>query len=325
MFTTWVGSYHATRIAPHSAPTWETLADGGCGQMSMTFAISPGNEHQALQKNVPVRVTVGNHPVYWGRLVDYNRQTGELVAQGEFFRNKLAIDGSGNATRDLGVAISAAIARGWNVRNPQGVGGVAHGEGNGSVQTIAELANEVAEQQSMRVGIDGRGEFYMLPERNVPSWMLAPGTVALGPTSEGSAEAVFGRYFDGTNHETITVGYLGNDEEPIDLTDRGTLTELQATQILLGAFDLSRGRLAWTGGVEVPSSHITTRGGTPAALASVVAGSMVRIPGLPVLSAGALWLDEIIGKTSYTAGEDSIYIEPVSTAPRTLRDVIAAA
>lgn len=323
MYSVWAGGFHGTQIAPHSAPTWEMNAVGGCGELKMVFDLRPGSEHQALRRNSPVRVMIGTHSTYWGRLVDYNHDTGEMVAEGEFGRNKLALDGDGNATRDLGVAIAAAIDRGWNVSNPAGVGGVAHGDSTG-VQTVADLATEVANQTEQWVGINGRGQFYMSPAPTTPRWMLAPGTVALARTAEGMAEFLAGRWFDGSDYQTETAGTLTGDEEAVDLTARGVIDDVQARAILRGVLGKTRGRFAWAGGAEVSNSRIATIGGTPAALADVRPLSIVRIPGLPVYSAGSLWLDEVIGKTRYTAGSTSIYLEPISTAPRDLASVIAA-
>lgn len=323
MYSLWVDGYQATRIAAHSAPTWEISADGGCGELKVSFSVEAGFEHQALQRGRSVQVKVGLFAVYWGRVVDYDRNTGELIAGGEFGRNKLALDGAGNATRDLGVAISAAIGRGWNVTNPGSVGGVATGTGSG-VQTVADLAREVADQSNTWIGINGRGEFYQTATPTTHRWLLAPGAVALAPTTEGMADFYAVRYFDGTNYVTVTLGTSGEEAE-IDLTDRGTLTGAEASSIAANMNAKYQKRLAWTGGMEVPRHQITTRGGTPSALVDVMPLEMVRIPGLPVFSANALWLDEVIGKVRYTAGADSIYIEPVATAPRNFVDVMAAA
>lgn len=325
MYTLWINGYHATRIGPHDAPTYELNAEGGCGELKVTFGVPVGFEHQALQRGKSVRLTLGSWGLYWGYVVDYNRETGELVAGGEFGREKLALDGSNNATLDLGVAITSALARGWDVSNPSGVGGVATGELSG-VLTIAELAKRVADETGTFIGINGRGEFYKIAPPappTQPKWLLAPGSVALAPTTEGMADYLAVRFFDGSNNVSVLIGSSG-EERGVDLTDRGTLTDVQAAAIASAMNGKLGSRLAWAGGFEVPNSHIMTRGGTPAALANVTPLSMARIPGLPVLSAGALWLDEVIGKTRYTVGAEAIYLEPLSSAPRTLADVIAA-
>jgi hypothetical protein len=77
----------------------------------------------------------------------------------------------------------------------------------------------------------------------------------------------------------------------------------------------------------VTADQLTTIGETPADLASVWGGQMVRIFASPTASPvmQAMWVDTLIGKTRYVGGADRIYLEPVNTAPRNYADVIAAA
>ena len=121
------------------------------------------------------------------------------------------------------------------------------------------------------------------------------------------------------------VGGSAGPVAAVNIADRGALTPVAAEAILSGMIQ-RRGETQWVNGVELHREQFTTRGGTPAFLGGVTAGQMVRAHGLAAtFVAQAPWLDVVIGKTRYTAGEDTIYVEPINTAPRNFTDVIAAA
>lgn len=324
LYSLFVDGFHvASQIAGHTPPTWETLADGGCGELSTVLDVRPGHVHYALRPGAKVALRFGAHAVYAGFLRDYNSETGELAASGMGSRSKMAIDPTGIPTLDVGVAITQAIARGWQVTNPSGISGSVAGTAT-EVKTVGELLSTFALETAQRWGVDGRRCIYLRTDPTSPTWRLAPGVAALGQTGEGSARALVGTYFDGTVTQALVVGDLDGDEDTVDLTDRGTLGVMQATAILNGTLAQTAGHVAWVNGVTVTRDQLTTIGGTPAALASVTAGQMMRLTGLPVLAAGALWVDVVIGRTRHTAGSDVIYLEPVNTAPRNLTDVLAA-
>jgi hypothetical protein len=327
--TLWVGGYPATEIAAHTPPSWETLADGGTGEISWSFALTPRSQHPALRPGSLVVVKVGGMPVARGALVDPDRTSWDCVARGVQNDRYLALDAAGNVTRDLGVAIDQAIARGWRVANPAG-----HGTGytvpgdSTEPQTIGSLLTEAAVGQ--RWGVDPLGNIYVTSDPTTPWWHATPDSAVFGTTDEATTTHLAGRYFDGTNYLTATWPSLGTvvqhrAEEPVDLTDRGTLTLGQAEAILAGAL-AKAGEIGFTNGVTLNREQITTLGGSTAFLPNIRAGVMMRAHGLISARASVQTpvLDFVIGKTRYTAGEDSIYVEPVNTAPRTLRDVLAA-
>lgn len=313
----------ATEIAAHGAPSWETLADGGCGEMSADFYTTRGFEHPALRRQALVRVFLGLMPVYTGFLVDFSAE-GQLVARGLADRKFYALDGSGNPTRDIAVAVAQAQARGWQVTNPDGVAGVPAGDLS-QPATVGSLLADWAQETGSRWGVDGRGCLYLRPDATSAQWHIAPSLVALGTTSEGVASRLFGRYLEGGIYKMVARGTPGGDEELVDLTDRGEITTAQATAILDTALTATATRPGWLGGTEVSSDQLTNGSGQSAPLCDVRAGQRVRDHGAASVTTGAMWIDETIGKTRYTAGEDVIYLEPVNTAPRNLVDVIAAA
>ncbi|RYB90830.1 hypothetical protein EUA06_11175 [Nocardioides glacieisoli] len=327
--TLWVGGYPATEIAPHTPPTWETVADGGTAEISWSFALTPRSQHPALRPGSMAVVKVGGMPVARAPMVDPDRTSWDCWAVGDHSDRFLALDSSGNVTRNLGVAIDQAIARGWRVANPVG-----HGTGytvpgdSTEPQSIGSLLTEAA--QGQRWGVDPLGNIYVRSDPTTPWWHATPDSAVFGTTDEGTITHVVGVYFDGTNNLKTIRPALGSvvqhrAEEPIDLTDRGVLSLGQANAILDGALELA-GQIGFTNGMTLTSEQITTLGGSSAFLPSIRAGVMMRAHGLISARANVQTpvLDFVIGKTRYTAGEDSIYIEPTRTAPRNLADVIAS-
>lgn len=324
-----IGGYPATEIAAHSPVTWETWADGGCGTASWAFALTRRSQHQALQKGALVEVMCGSAPLWKGLLSEPDRTTWECTAFGlaSAGNQYLALDGGGANTRDLGVAIATARTAGWQATNPAPITDPVAGDATGNPVTVAQLLDEYAEQTGQRWGADGAGRLYMTPGPSAVSWLAAPDETAFGTTDEGRAKTLKGRYLDATSglYSTATAG-TGAPQAAVDLSKREAMSLAAAEAILAGILQRDRGQTAWTNGVTLSRDQLHTAGGSRAFLPAVRAGQMMRTPGL--FYAGAVHsiaLDTVIGKTRYTAGEDSIYIEPVNTAPRNFTDVIAAA
>lgn len=326
------GGTPVTELAPHSAPTWETLADGGSGECSFDLSLSAKTLPPLLQRGTLLEILCGGSRLWLGRINDYDREEGRVVGRGihtDAYQIP-AIDGAGNVTRDVVTALGTAFAAPWNwfANNYNGVAGVATGDSD-SPQMLGQLLDQYAEQLGMRWRQDTNASIFIGVDPTVPTYLATPGAAVFGETDESSANHLIGRYFDGAANAT-TLRWLPDvvvaRAEFRDLTDRETLTLAQANAILDAELAANASRPSWINGVTLHREQLTTPGGTPAFLSGVMAGTMIRAHGL--MAEGVLqapWLDVVIGKTRYTAGEDSIYIEPVNTAPRNLTDVIAAA
>ena len=322
-----VGGVPATEIAAHTPPTWEMLADGGCGSASWRFALSLRSQHQALAVRSKVEIMYGPMPVWTGLLTEPDRTTWECHAYGlsSALRGYLALDGSGNSTRNLATAITQAIARGWPGTNPRGIAGTAAGDATANPVTVGQLLDDYALQTGQRWGVDGRGALYMRPDPVTPTLMTSPGAAAFAPTDEDAPRRLAGRYWSGTGYATAFAG-SGAPEESRDLVDQyGTLSAPAAEAILAG--ELTRqGSTGWVNAVTLQREQFMTIGGNPANLVGDHSQKMIRAHGLMSTALGvSLGQDVVIGKTTYTAGEKNITIEPVNKAPRDLGGVIAAA
>ena len=326
----------ATEIAPHSLPTWETLADGGIGEVSFEFAMSPKAQHQLLNTGVKVEVMLGAQPVATALMSEPDRTEWAIKAQGlsAAARQVAALTPTGETTRDVGVALFTAIANGWwPVSNPFDVGaGLIVAGDSTAPMTVGELLDAAAAQEGKRWGVDGAGRIFLRSDPAAPTLNLASEAAVFGVTDEGRATQLVARYqTSGGAYATriyppTVVGPVIH--ETIDLTDGekyGALTEAQVDAILAGAFALGKAETRWTNGVTLAAEEVTRRG-VPAVLPTVTAGvDMVRATGVSSGFTSAPWLDAVVGKTRYTAGDRSIYLEPVNKAPRSFADVIAAA
>jgi len=319
-----IGGYPATEIAAHTPPTFETWADGGCGSATFALALSPRAQHPALAVDSLVEIMCGTLPIWSGLLSEPDRTTWECHAYGLHAAKYLALDGSGVPTRGASTAINAAIARGWRVSNPQPISGAVAGDATGNPVTVGQLLDDYAEQLGQRWGVDGQGRLYMRPDPTFATWLATPDSAAYGTTSDDRAATLYGVYLDSTSGvNAVASAGAGQPEEAVDLTDRGAMSLAQAQAILAGMLTRDKGQIAWTNGVNLSREQITTMGGSPASLITVQAGQLVTSHGLSYATQG-MALNTVIGKTRYTVGEDSIYIEPVNTAPRAAVDVWAS-
>lgn len=319
-----INGYPATEIAAHTPPTWETWADGGSGSASWAFSLSMRSQHQALRPGALVQVMLGPMPLWSGLMADPDRTTWQCTAYGLASAGLKfpALDGGGATTRNIQTAAFTAVGMGWLVTDPAGITGTASGDATGNPISVAQLWSDYAEQAGQRWGVNGRGHLFMRSDPTSPTWLASPGAAAFGSTDEDSHTRLIGRYLDSTSglyaKADAGTGYPVGTE---DLSDRGAMSLAEANAILEGML-VRRGGRAWTNGVTLTRDQLQTMGGTPAFLPAVRAGQLMRSFGL-ANSVNALALDTVIGKTRYTAGDDSIYVEPVNTAPRTHRAVLA--
>lgn len=324
------GRMPATELAAHSAPTWETLADGGNGESSFDLSISTKVLPPLLATGTLLEIMCGPRRLWLGRIGDYDRTEGRVVGRGihtDAYQIP-ALDSGGNVTRNFLSALNVAASAPWNwlVGNPNGVSGVASGDAT-SPQMVGQLADELAAELGKRWGQGPDGDLYLQADPSTPTWLATPEAAAFGQTSESEFTVMLARYFNGTANVTSAPVFKAGSEVRTDIkdyTDKGTLTAGQVATML--QTELGMTAPGWVNGVTLHREQLTTMGGTPAFLPAVTARTMMRAHGL--LADGVVqapWLDVVIGKTRYTAGEDVIHLEPANKAARTFTDVIAAA
>ena len=330
MTAIWVrlGGQRLADVGTYSPPTWETLADGGCGMAELTVTTSRTAPHHLLRTGTILEIVAGAMGVYKGEVTEYDPDTGGLHAAGlstSLYR-RLALDNLGQPTRNPAVAIWQAAVRGWQGTDPHGVtvNTDIPGTADGHPTSVGELLDDWAEAAQVRWGVDGLGQLYAHPiEPAEPKWLASPGVAAFGATDEGSPTMLAGAYVDSLG--ALRTAFAGSSgiEEHVDLTGRGVLNQAQAEAVLAGLLALRGGR-GWVNSVSLTPDEITNSGGAPAYLPGVVAGDTLRTFGVGYVTAGSMTLDAVIGKTVHTAGSRLITLEPVNTAPRSFADVLAA-
>lgn len=324
------GVVPADEVAPHSLPTWETLADGGSGECGFLYGTDARHSHRLLRPGTLLEVLDGCCPLWFGRIVDYDRTGGKVTGRGIHVdaTGIPAVDGSGATTRVLSTALATAQAAPWlwPVHNPYQFDGTATGEG-GEPLMVAALFDQLAEQAGKRWGIHPDRSLYVLQEATTPTWAIAPDGLAFGATDSERVTHLVGRYLEGETYKPVVVG--DGERQPAtarteDLSDRGSMTQVEATAVLQTMLDAEKGRTGWTGGVTLSADQVT-RNGVPAYLPGVHArGTMMRVTGMAqghgVVQ--SLWDQVPLAKTRYDAERpDEIYVEPIGTAPRTLAAV----
>lgn len=332
--STWIrlgGTTPATEVAPHSPPTWETLAVGGSGEATFELGRSAKFESHLTKPGRFLEIFVGPMPVWCGRILDFDRENGVVVGRGIHAdgNNIPALNSGGSATRDLITAFDYANAAPWSwVVRRNDYDAVALGDSSEPLM-VWPLIELIAEQNGQRAVVSPDRKLYMTGEPTSPTWTIAPEAAAFGKTNEDQSTALIGRYNTGggSNLTTIRPNPLTSSPraEFVDLTGEGALTGVQADAIL-DAMLKGRSQTGWVNGVTLHREQIT-RNGTPAFLPAVHARNrMVRAQGVPTAFGAmqATWVDAVLGKTKYTAGSDMIYLEPINKAPRTLAEVTAA-
>lgn len=306
--------------------SFETWADGGCGQASFVVSDSLMGAGRLLVPGAGIEVMRGALPVYAGIVDDFDPTSGAVACIGlaADAANYIALDSLGNTTRDTDTATLVAAGRGWGVVNRSGTFGTVSGDDT-NPQSLSALLTAYAEQTGQRWGVDANSRVFMRADPPAPRWFIAPGAVALGGSSEGAISHYVVVYFDGTLNQKVIIAHpkahmMLRREETLDLTQDGTMGLMEATAAAGGRHALVAAGLAWSTGATVSADQLTTVGDTPADLPSVRAGQVVRIFATAVGSSitPTLWVDAVIGKTKYDTREPGrIYLEPSNTAPRT--------
>ena len=328
-----VGGVEAGQVAAHSRPTYETLADGGCGSASWEWNLPKTYGGQATTRGALVRIVDFGKTVYLGRLETI--ADGAVTCRGLWSDGQTiaALDGSGNATRDVGVAIANAAAR-WGITNRHGISGTVYGD-TGEPMMMVDLLRQYAAQQGRYVGVDADGDLYSRVDATAPMWLIAAGDVDLGGSDATTYTRLIGRHRDMTG--AFVTSYSASAPPPVveaivDLTGRtgdkdwGRMTSLDATALLTRLRDRMLGP-TWTEPLTLHQSQIRTLGGGPAPLGSVRGGDRARIHSLTASQQakyGAPYIDVTLGSVARTIGEPMIEVAPVGTEPVTLEDAMAA-
>lgn len=331
-----VAGIDASQIAPHSQPTYEDHADGGCGVARWEWQLPKVHGGAATTRGAKVVISAWGHPVYFGELDTIDGH--DVTCRGKWAAGETiaALDGAGLATRDVAVAIAAAQSR-WGVTNRRNLTGTVLGD-DADPQMMTDLLGQYASQSGRYIGIDAAGDYYSRSDEPSPKWYINAGDVDLGGSDALSYTRLIGRYRDMTG--VLQTAYSANARTPhvdglVDLVGPdangrkwGRMTGVHATAILTNLLGKVGLKPTWTTTLDLHASQITTRGGVPANLDAIRACDRARIHSLTASQQAAFgvpYIDVTLGTVTRTTGTPMIQIGPTGSTPQTLEAALGQA
>ncbi|WP_181312459.1 hypothetical protein [Nocardioides campestrisoli] len=316
-----------------------TVEHGLHGLDRASWSMDPDLQHPALHGNALVTIYDGGFPIGSGTLVEPGAD-GEYEVRGLWMQADgvpaLAADGS--ITTTLNEAIDQAILRGdvWWTRG-MSFSAEPFGEPTGET-TLGSLLDSFCAAMGTRwrvfpPGVATHGVDEVAPRWRVPHAVAGRG---LTPAEDEFYTHLAGRYVEAVTgqYRTEMVGsaeaaaQFGRRTRLVDLTKMGPITQALANEVLVGMLLRSGARMGWGEGLELGHGQITTLGSTPADLAQVQAGHVVRLDGVADVSRPGTfrpYTDILIERSRYTDGEQRISLTPQGYAPRSYEDILQAA
>lgn len=344
-------------VAPVSDLTWSTrwgAGGGGCYEASWSMDMPATGGSQLLVQGRTILVMDGPIIAWRGRLSEPERgEPWRLHARGlaSFGSDFLCLYDDPADSPDLGpqptsvpsLAVDGAISRGlpWVNKATLSTSAFSASSTTADLNRVDTLLNAWTEGQGTRWGVFAEGDLIVAADPTSPTWHLLPSTPIGGVADDEFATHVVARYVASaagtppvaTSWASVTVGNSntesrwGRREYPLDLTPLGLMNATRATSLAQARLNQAGQRMGWTTALEVSADELTAVGGTPARLASIRAGQMLRIFGIADTD-GALAFtktqDVVLGEVRYRDGDSTIYLAPVGLLPRSLSDVLAA-
>ncbi|MBS45288.1 MAG: hypothetical protein CMH83_19390 [Nocardioides sp.] len=320
-------------IAAWGALEWETRLPGGLWSVSWEMDLPVGFFHPALVTGATVELYDAGWRIGGATLAEPDLAEGAFTADGHcrLAETVSCLDGSGNRSTVPDTAVDAAIARGalpgWSRTVSFGASTLTDDTTATEPAYLSTLLDGWSDTLGQQWALDHLGDLVLLDDPATPDWHLTPSGQEVGLTDEDYYTLLHGRYINTSGtYVTVSVGSPGR-EGTIDLTGLGRITLARASAILGGQLAKSKGRVSFTGSVEVTPETLQTAGGISADLTTVRAGQRVRMhnPLDPSgLLDGATYFDWTIGQTAHADGSGVATIAPVGLAPRDLTSVSAA-
>lgn len=313
----------------------DTVWPGGSDVLSWALGTQPTRRFRGGQD---VAAYFGGLCVWCGKTVEPDPSQDQLSAQGAFHEgdNYVALDSSKNATKTPGIAIDQANLLGlnWDRSSFTFSPSAADIDVSQGPVKVGSLLDSWSEQSGLRWAVDPYRQFFLAADPTIPQYKTNPLDGGLGYALDNYASTLYGRYLDSVTgtYKTVTVTDFdaedahGHVEDDLDLTVRGPITFASASNITSRALSLGRAIPQWAIPIELSYGDILTMGGTPAALETIRAGKMLRIPGgfeLAQRLNGQTFLDIVIGHTSLTDG--ILTVQPMQIATRNLEDFVTTA
>lgn len=342
MADVWVGGVPVAALAAGvSEPTWSHTWPGGCYEASWScLGLPKGIASPYLYWGASVQIKVGGWTVWRGILDQPGAGMTDFTAKGlsRMGEDWGALDNTGAVTSTPSTAITQAITDGLPWTYVTGTAPL--GIPNSTPENLSKLLDISSLAAGQRWGVDAQGIFFCSADPTTPSYHVSPGDIVMGQADDDYVTHLLGWYYTAlagtppvpsspaavTVADTNAAALYGRKWARVDLTPRGVLTSAQATSILQGMLTLGAARIGFTESLTLHTDQLLDLNGSSAPLPFLTAGFMARGHGFiaPSQSASSTSTkDFIVGKTTYTGGEQTITLDPVDLAPRTLSDVLA--
>lgn len=309
---------------------WSTTFPGGCTTLECNLHLPPEFSHVALMAGRRLAVQIGVDPIWAGKLLAPERGSPWKI-------RGIGIASMGNdyritAAASLTAAVDAAISRGLPWTRPAAL----------STQNVALSARNVTDALAAVGKAEGKG--WLVTPSGVVSMITIPTAPTLilqtsrpiMATMSGYYTALVAIYSTGTSTtakvtvtDTAAIARFGRVEAEIDITSLGTLTSAVATTRAQAILDANKPRLRVTDPIPVAPGQLRTVGGAAVDLATVQAGTVVRLQqgdfGREFLTEPFTPLDLLIGETLYDATTETLTITPVGETRHDLKAALYGA
>lgn len=333
-----IGGQPAAALGVVSGLSWASKwgsGPSGPSKASWSLSLPFWADDSRLTVGTSVQVVRGGQTLWTGRITDAQRgDPWTLEAEGIAYSADRfgAVDAALAPTVNVQTAVTQAIARGLPWPSGAAFPSVAYGVVGNTVGQLDSLLTGYHDTMGLRWGCNRYGAPFSAADPTAPRWVLDGHDVVVGVADDELYTAVIARYQASATPTYASVAVTnaaaiarhGRREYLLDLTNLGVIASGTATTYATTVLNAAM-QPSWLNTLTVTADRLTTLGGTPADLAAVEAGQMVRIVGIPGRMgrpSGSAYMDVVLGEVSYADGASEISLAPTRLAKRTLRDVV---
>lgn len=323
---------------------------GDCLEMSWSMTTKYKAHSSVFRRDAAVVATLAGFPV-WGGLLqepEWNGREARVTARG-FYRvgeNYPALDGALAATTNPTTAITAQQARGLPWRIDPSIPNTDLAT-DPTDTSIAGLLDQWVEQLGpWHWGVSPTGLVYMAPDAGAATGIVPIGGPAPTPDYQvpvGAGELSYAdeffshiilAYISATTGLPARVMYptagdpvtpyereWGHNDWRRDITDLGSIADVDAATLAQNIYLRSKMRPAWSNGLQLLPGELFTRGGGRADFTRVRGNQTVRVHGVRDPITNRQYVDFTIGKVTRKQGQKDIAIDPVGMVASSPDDI----
>lgn len=336
-----VGGQWLADICPFGQVVWATAWQGGLDTFSWQIPIV--GTFPELRRGATVTLMDCGLSLGSGTITSVG--DGQVSGEGLWKRayEVPALDAVGDPTTVPNTAIGEAIARGdlpgwggaWSISGADMSTDVPD-----AATSVGALLDAYATSIEQAWFVDSTGMVDLRGLAATPTWQTTPADGQLTVASDEYVSHLVGTYYVSVRpgvpaariYPAATVtpesAKWGRVTRTVDLRAYGAITTATVDAILAGMLAKGRARPTWADTLEVVHGEITTLGGTPVNLGTLVAGEGVRLHGTfddPDLLGGFSFTDITAGRVEYADGAATAQVTPVGYTPRDFKTILTLA